>query len=357
MVSQFNSELLRLARQFRGQSQARISQLAGLNQGHYSRIENDLISEGPSEDSVRRIADALRFPTDFFYQEDGLSGLPLSVHPFNRKKKRVAERVLRQIHAELNIRLIHLRRLLRAADIHPELHLPNLDVDEDGGPQEIARKIRRMWHIPDGPIPNLIDYCERAGILVVMCQLASGIDGVTMSIRDLPPCIFLNRSSPPDRMRFSLAHELGHIVMHKVPTDTIEDEANDFGGELLVPERQLRRSSIGSRITLEWLARQKAYWKVSMAFLLHRSGKLNILTRHQAQYLWKKMSALGWRTREPQETDFAPEEPSVFPRLIQLHFEVLEYDLTELEKLLNTSIEDLRLIYGSYLGKPLFLVS
>ena len=195
------------------------------------------------------------------------------MHPFNRKKRRVRERALKQIHAELNIRLIHLRRFLISADVHPELPLPCCDVDEGGGPQEIARTIRRAWSIPNGPVQSLTEYCERAGILVVWCNLESGVDGVTMNVRDLPPCIFLNRNSPSDRMRFSLAHELGHLVMHTVPSDMIEEEANAFGGELLVPQQQFRRAALGHRITLEWLVRQKAYWKVSMAFLLYRGGR------------------------------------------------------------------------------------
>ena len=172
-----------------------------------------------------------------------------------------------------------------------------------------------------------------------------------MSVRDLAACIFLNRSSPPDRMRFSLPHELGHIVMHTVPTDTIEEEANAFGGELLVPERGIRRATIGQRIALEWLARQKAYWKVSMGFLLYRAGALDVVTRHQSEYLWKKLSSLGWRSREPQETEFAPEEPSVFPRLVRLHTNDLQYDLPDFESLLCIRAKDLRSMYGQHLGK------
>lgn len=351
MADDFNPALLLLARQYRRASQAQVAHDAGLNQGHYSRIENGLMPEGPSPESVERIARALEFPASFFYQDDGLAGLPLSVHPFNRKKSAVGERALKQIHAELNIRLIHLRRYLKAADLHPELPLPSIDVDEGGGPQEIARAIRRAWSISDGPIHNLTEYCERAGVLVIWCDLVKGVDGVTMTVRELPACVFLNRNSPSDRMRFSLAHELGHIIMHKIPSDTIEEEANAFAGELLVPERLFRRSAIGQRVTLEWLARQKAYWKASMAFLLYRAGALDILTRHQSEYLWKKLSALGWRTREPQETDFPFDEPTVFPRLVRMHSDDLGYDLESLESLLKMSANDLQRIYGSYLGK------
>lgn len=351
MLAEFNASLLLLARQYRRISQGQVAKEAGLNQGHYSRIENGILPEGPSSESIERIAGALNFPVSFFYQTDSLSGLPLSVHPMDRRKSAVGERVLKQIHAELNIRLMHLRRYLRAANLHPELPLPRIDVDEGGGPQEIAHIIRKTWSIPDGPLGGLTDYCERAGILVIWCDLEKGIDGVTMTARDLPPCIFLNRHVPPDRMRFSLAHELGHVIMHQIPTDQIEDEANAFAGELLVPERLFRRSLIGQKITLEWLARQKSYWRTSMAFLLYRASAIGALTRHQSEYLWKRLSALGWRTREPPETDFEYEQPSVFPRLIKLHADDLQYDLETLKALLSMSVSDLRRIYGPYLGR------
>lgn len=351
MPVEFNAALLLLARQYREMSQTDVARSAGLTQGHYSKIENGLTPEGPSPENVERIAGALSFPSSFFYQTDGLTGLPLSVHPFNRKKTTVRERALKRIHAELNIRLIHLRRFMRAVDLSPELPLPSIDVDEGGGPKEIARAIRRAWSIPDGPIPNLVDCCERAGILVVWCELENGVDGVTMTVRDLPPCVFLNKNSPPDRMRFSLAHELGHIIMHTVPTDTIEDEANSFASEFLVPAKQFRRAAIGQRITLEWLARQKAFWKVSMAFLLYNAGALDVLTRHQSEYLWKKISALGWRTREPEDTDFPYERPTVFPRLLKIHSDDLEYDIFSLERLLSTGAGDLQRIYGTQLGR------
>jgi hypothetical protein len=80
-----------------------------------------------------------------------------------------------------------------------------------------------------------------------------------------------------------VAHVLGHAIMHRISTEHIEDEANAFAGELLVPERQFRRLLIGQKVTLEWLARQKAYWRTSMAFLLYRVGEVGAHTRHQTE--------------------------------------------------------------------------
>ena len=74
MQQTFNHMLLLLARQYRERSQSEVARAAGLNQGHYSRIENGLLPEGPSEESVIRIADVLAFPPAFFYQTEKAVG-------------------------------------------------------------------------------------------------------------------------------------------------------------------------------------------------------------------------------------------------------------------------------------------
>lgn len=346
MQQTFNHTLLLLARQYRERSQSEVAHAAGLNQGHYSRIENGLLPDGPSEESVARIATALSFPPAFFYQSEKAVGMPLSVHPFHRKKQSVGERALKRVHAELNFRLMHLRKFLEAVDTKQVLPLPTIDVDEGGGPREIARKIRLAWMVPPGPVENLTALAERAGIVVIWCEFGAAIDGVSMMVPGMPPCIFLNRTTPADRMRASLAHEIGHVIMHRVPTDSIEDEAYTFGAEFLVPEKELRRDLIGGKITLERLARLKAKWRVSIQFLLYQAGTLGCLSDYQSQYLWKQVSRLGWRTQEPADTAFAPESPNLFPRMLALHSGELGYGLGDFEQLLHMEPNDLRQLYG-----------
>ena len=140
--------------------------------------------------------------------------------------------------------------------------------------------------------------------------------------------------------------ELGHVIMHRIPTDTIEDEAYTFGAELLVPEKELRRDLIGSRLTLERLARLKARWRVSMQFLLFQAKEIGTLSDYQSQYLWKQISRLGWRTREPTDTDFAHEQPTLFPRILTLHREGMGYDVSEFAELLRLEPNDVRQLYG-----------
>lgn len=347
MPAAFNTELLLLARQYRGLSQADVASSAGLDQGHYSRIERGLLNSEPSQATVSAIARAVNFPVEFFFQNDELSGLPLSVHDVAwRKRASVLANDLKRLHAELNLRIMHLRRLLTSIDLTPELTLPRFDVDEVGGADKVAQLVRRAWMVPDGPIRNLTAICERAGILVIVCDFVENVDGLTMRLRDTPPIIFLNQKAPADRRRHSLAHELGHLLMHSVPTEEMEAQADLFAGEFLVPAAQLRSDLIGGKVTLEKLVQLKRYWKVSVASLLYRAGSARMITENQSSYLWRQLSARGWRKTEPAETQFAPEPTRLWDQIISLHKDELKYSVADFARMLAIHESDITALYG-----------
>ena len=348
MPAKFQPELLLLARQFRKMSQADVAFGARLNQGHFSRIERGLLNDEPTEASINAIADALDFPASFFYQSDDIAGLPLSVHDANyRKRAKFPAGDLAQLHAELNLRIMHIRRYLQAVDITSELVLPSWDVDEVGGPTKAAIALRQIWMIPpDTPIKNLTTLCERAGILVIWCNFSTKVDGVTMRMRDLPPIVFLNRNAPADRMRQTLAHELGHLILHEIPTDDMEHEADEFAGEFLVPAKSLKSDLIGGKVTLPRLAQMKLYWRVSIASLLYRAAQHGLVSENQSGYLWRKISYLGWRKREPEETEFDREEPMLFEDVLALHENELGYGIDDFSNMLHISANDFRSFYG-----------
>ena len=160
MTENFNNELLLLARQYRGRSQAEVSDGAGLDQGHYSRIERGLLNAPPMPETLQAISRSLNFPVSYFLQGDEISGLPLSVHEASwRKRASVGATELKRIHAELNLRIMHIRRYLQAVDLDQELPLPRLDAEDMGGADKVAAFMRKTWMIPDGPVSNLTSLC------------------------------------------------------------------------------------------------------------------------------------------------------------------------------------------------------
>ena len=226
---------------------------------------------------------------------------------------------------------MHLRRFFDGVDFQPTSDLPVLDVEQYGTPEKIASTVRAHWGIPSGPIKNLTQWIERAGVIIGFSKFGgASVSGVTFKVPGKAPLILLNALYPADRMRFTLAHELGHLIMHRFPTATMEEEANQFASTLLMPTSDIRAAFVGRKVTLELLAALKPEWKVAMQALLMRATSLGFITGNQPRYLWQQISSRGWRTHEPAELDFAREVPKVMTSIINSHILELGYSLKQL---------------------------
>jgi len=340
-----NANLLRTARQLRGFQQGAAAQRLGVSQAMLSRFENQL--SGLTDDILQKAAEVYRLPVSFFRQPDPILGAPVSVHPMWRKKASVSAREMDQIVAELNLRLMHLRRLLDAVEVEATHELPKLPIDEFGDAERVAGLVRAQWRLPQGPIANLTRAIEAAGVIVVHSILSgSKVDGVTFRAPGLPPLVVLNSDQPADRMRFTLAHELGHLVMHHAqPTQNMEQEANEFASALLMPARDIR-PYFTRRVDLRLFAELKPLWRVSMASLLMRARSLGALAYNQERYLWQQFSIAKIRQNEPPELDFAPEVASTLPELIEAHIQQLGYSIADLASLLHVEPPELATLYG-----------
>ncbi|EUA32506.1 hypothetical protein I552_9755 [Mycobacterium xenopi 3993] len=126
-----------------------------------------------------------------------------------------------------------------------------------------------------GPVVNLTRWMEAAGCLVFEEDFGTQrIDGLSQWVDD-HPIILINANAAPDRKRLTKAHELGHLVLHSNgPTDQMEDEANRFAAEFLMPadeiRHELRRLDLGKLRDLkrEWEFRCRRCWNTPTACIL-----------------------------------------------------------------------------------------
>lgn len=339
-------DMLRLARQWRAMTQAEAADRIGERQNHLSRVENGTVEA--SADLIERAARAYGLPVEFFRTLETVYGPPVSVHPMTRKRADVTARELGAITAELNIRLFHLRRFLENVDFRPTLNLPVMDVDEHKSPSDIAGVVRAHLGLPSGPVRNLTATMEKTGIIIGASDFCgAGVSGVTFRAPGHPPLVVVHRQMPADRLRFTLAHELGHLVMHRFPTSDMEQEANEFAAAFLMPEDDIRSAFYGRRITIETLAALKPEWKVAMQALLMRASDLGAITPNQSRYLWQIISARGWRLAEPPELDFPAEKSRVLSMIIRSHLDDLGFSVAELVSLAKVPESDFTELYGS----------
>ncbi|MEO5806797.1 XRE family transcriptional regulator [Devosia sp.] len=338
-------DMLRLARQRLGFTQIAAATKLGIPQPVLSRIESGVAEVDAA--LLLKASSVYSVPQSFFEIQEPVFGPPVSVHAMTRAKADVTARELDMIAAELNIRLFHLRWFLDGVDFGPTTDLPSLDVEQYGDPSRIAATVRAHWGVPSGPVKNVTQLAERAGIIVGMSDFrGAAVSGVTFRAPGKPPLVLLNKHHPADRLRFTLSHEIGHLVMHRFPTAEMEAEANAFASAFLLPEREIRAAFRGRKITLETLAALKPEWRVAIQALLMRASGLKLLTANQSRYLWTQISSRGWRTHEPPELDFAAESPRVLPSIVESHIVHLGYKVEELATMSRLHVSEFIEMYG-----------
>ncbi len=321
-----------------------VSALGGaISQGKLSKIENGLVE--PSSDEIGLIAGALGFKTEFFLHPHTRLAAPAT---YNRKRKKLSGSDWSRIFATSEIYRITASLLLRSVELAPKRpHAPSLDVDKyNGNVEEIAAAIRQHWRIPRGPIDDVTSLVESAGIIVVAYDFGTDLcDGFgQLPSDDMPPIIFINSRQPKDRFRFTICHELGHIIMHSLPTPTMEDEANRFAAEFLMPTSDIAKDFYN--LSMEKFMALKMHWKTSMHSLVYKARSCGRITESTYSYYMVTMSKKGWKTREPIELQNIKETPKLLSQLVRSHFGPLQYNIEELATLTGLTATKFEAMHG-----------
>ncbi len=327
----FNSNLVGLARRARRFSQQDLANATAIAQGTISKIEKGMIV--PSEELLEKISVALNFPACFFVRSKSLRPTPVSYH---RKKSKLTVGDWESVLAKSEIYRFAIEEMLASVEItSSKLPPPFIDPDQYGGRmEEIAMNLRQQWMIPRGPIDDLTKIIEDAGVIIVPFDFGTDlIDGFCQhAVDSFPPMIFLNsRFKEKDRIRFSLAHELGHLIMHRMPCEEQEMQANSFASAFLMPAQDILPSLYG--MSLEKIMTLKLYWKTSMQALIRRARDLGRISERGYKYYCIEMNKRGWRSKEPIEIPGVIENPITFKQLLKAHIIDLSYSMDELSNM------------------------
>lgn len=326
----FNPKQVILARASRGITQRELATAIGMTPGNLSKLENGI--QSASGEIIKSLCSVLDYPVSFFHQAVDVTDLS-GFH--YRRRLHIPKREIEQAEANINIFRMNIEKLTRSIEI-PKADYLQFDLSKEGSPAECAKQLRAYWKTGKGRIDNLPRLIEDNGILIVDMDFETKIDGLSFINGEGTPIVFISSAIPSDRYRLTLAHELGHLVMHVgkelAEERNAEKEAFLFAAEFLMPEEDIKPSL--ENLSLDKLAELKPYWKTSMGALLKRAHVLELLTDNQHHYLWKQMGSQGYRSREPEELDFPKEYPSLIRELIDLHLRELMYSEKDLAELL-----------------------
>ena len=289
--------------------------------GKYERNE-----DMPRSGVLLALADALNVSEDYLLSDDDLV---LEGVEFRKKPDTTARE-----EAAIEANSVHL--LERYLAIEDLLHLKSVDwekprsaphpVSDIRDAEDAARSVREDWGLGNDPIPQLAELLEERGIKVLSLSLQN-IDGLAAKVRRkdhmAARVVVVKSDAWSERKRFTLAHELGHMVMDPSPDmseEEIEKAAHRFAGAFLIPADTLRAEmgSNRSSVSIGELVALKERFGVSIQAIAYRCKDLGILNQSAFVRLFKLFNQRGWRKPPYAEPGAIPpmwEEPKRFERL------------------------------------------
>ena len=337
-----NPEWLILAREIRGMTQQELSKQSRIVQPQISRYEGGIREVNAND--LEALSRALGFPATFFSQSGHVFGAaPTEI--FNKRRNRVPVRDLKRIQAFANLYRVCGARLRHAFEQVGAAEIPIMRRSDFDQVRDIADALRGLWNMPAGPVQNLVAWLEGASCQVHSFDFKTDkIDEVIHWISPDPPVILANSSTPADRVRFSLAHALGHLVMHRgeEPYPEVEEEADEFAAAFLMPERDILGSL--APVTIQHLLELRQVWRVSVPALIRRARDLDVISQRRYTSLFQQLSRFGYLKHPPHP--FSHESPQLVKMLLDRHRTHLSYSDDELADLLMLRPEDFHQWYS-----------
>ncbi|HWK03751.1 MAG TPA: XRE family transcriptional regulator [Puia sp.] len=340
-----NPKQIILARNIRGLSQGELSKQLG--QSHQSVLSNVEKEKIPfTEELAEAIASALSLPVSFFYKEKTFTRLSKFYY---RKRNAFPAAELIPLESKMDVIRSGYVELLNAVDIKTQ-KLPAIPVKPNNSPEAIAATFRLFLGLDQEPVDNLVTIVEKLGIAVLFLDVASDkFSGLTLQTDINAPIIVVNKNMPNDHKKFTIAHELGHLIMH-IPfsedsefydslddLEAVEKQADTFAGAFLMP-RKIAQYSFGG-LTYSKLTELKLYWKVSKQAIIYRAREVGAINDSKFRSLFIELSRYGERKKETIEIGI--DKPVLLKKIIDVHQQQLGYSIKSIaEEIMGISEKD-----------------
>ena len=214
---------------------------------------------------------------------------------------------------------LQLEKMIKVADIighKPSRKIPlrAYDSNSHDAIENAANELRDLWELGSGPISNLIDSLEDAGIYAIEIDADKHFDGISAaaisSHGDPVAAAVISRNQiSGDRQRLNLAHELGHLVLNVSKGNEEgeqqkkeEESAFRFAGAFLAPA-PIFINEVGKRrtyITLPELLLLKRKFKISIQTIIRRMYDLKIINQSYYTGWCIQINHLGYKRDEPE---------------------------------------------------------
>lgn len=332
------------ARKAQALSLRALGEQIGLTHAAIKKYEDDEVI--PGSDVLLKLAKVLGVKVEYFFRPSQFTLTSIQY----RKHKDMSQLQLETITSKI---LDQIERRIELENLFPSPPIQAFSlkhsikkIKREDELESLANQIREEWNLGLEPLPDLIDIFEERGIKVfeIDNQQYRGFDGLSANINDIP-IVVIGNQWPGDRQRFTLAHELAHILLGDFgfSQDKLEKFCDHFSGAFILPKQSLTNVLGQHRTSIEAreLSLLKQEFGISMASILHRIEEVGIITHNLYRQLRSEFAQHGWLEQEPGE-QYPQEKTYIFEQMI---FRALAEEYigeSKAAELMNLSLESFR---------------
>jgi Zn-dependent peptidase ImmA (M78 family)/DNA-binding XRE family transcriptional regulator len=267
----FTLSRLTWARRRRGLDQVKLARLIGTSVRSVKAYEAG--EYAPAAGAHRRIARELGFPERFFTGDPIDDLIPTA--SFRARTKLPAD--IRDAALGSAAVAIAFNSEIERLYALPKPDFPNLGHRRDA--EQAANFVRLKWHVDDGPIDGVMQLLESKGVRIFSLP-ADAAEADTFSLwHHDRPFILLNTAKREDEQRLDLAHELGHLLLHRgrAAGPKTQQAANAFASAFLMPAAEIR-ADVPRSPSIEQLIPFCRRWGMPLMATAHRLHELELLS-------------------------------------------------------------------------------
>lgn len=336
MEKTFKGSQLRLARHYWGKTLQDVSDDLEKTRQYVSQMETGKINPRADDDVIENLASSLDVTPAFFFKEAGVSLSEEQAH--FRKLATTKASMKHKVLARGSI----FDEVVEFIDT--KVRLPKVDFPDESGAEtteeieRAAERVRAYWGLGFGPISHMVRVAERAGAVVTFFEDASTeVDALSITSRR-PVIVRNDAKQSPFRLRFDIAHEIGHLVLHEglVTGDRkTEAEANRFASAFMMPRSTFLKvfPRRGTRIDWAGISELKMEFQASKAAILYRARSLGLLDENQYKGAIISMKNRGESIVESEDRFIQKEATEVIGaamKILSEHHQIFHADLANL---------------------------
>lgn len=303
----------------------------------------------PNSDIIDSLSKALKVSSDYFFNT---SKVELDNIEF-RKVKNVSQRAIDIIKEKVREYLTRYLELEEIIGNYSKFINPLQELDEINTYDQVhaaARILREKWRLGIAPVYNIVELLEDKNIKVVELEVEDGFDGLQTMLNNKIPVIAYNKKKNFNscRIRFTLLHELGHLLLKfgKISNHEKETLCHQFAGAVLLPEEAVlfELGNHRNKLSILELGAIKRQYGISMQAIIMRAKVVGIISEYYTRQLFIMIKHRNWSIDEP--IDYEGIEKS--DRFVQLLFRALieeQISLSKAAALSNMSLAEFRKTY------------